>query len=422
MADEEEKKEIHISIFKKLEKLHSAILPKQKIFRLSRDVLEVNKKAYEPYSVSIGPYHYGEEHLKKMEMHKVRFLRMLLDRNGIELGIYVDEVRGIAQEARDYYSQLSLNISIEEFSEMMVLDGCFIVELIHQLREKKLDPSVFKGGLVLRSILRDLALVENQLPFCVLWKLLDITVKEKKGEYIKSLLQLFEYTMRGLRVNEIGGSVEGFNHLLHLLQSIWSPPFQKMDQVSRLDDFKWSFMHSASELSEAGIQFVNKFEAGSLFDIEFRSGKGILEIPTMIIDDSTESFYHNIIAFEQYSKDGGYLTSYCRLMDCLINSDKDVELLRRCGIIVNYLGNDQAVATMFNKLGVQVGIFGNDFFYDSLFRSVNEYYDRTWNKWKATLRRDYCNSPWASISVVAAVFLLLLTLLQTIFTVFPSAP
>ncbi|GKV15564.1 hypothetical protein SLEP1_g26346 [Rubroshorea leprosula] len=328
MADEEEKKEIHISIFKKLEKLHSAILPKQKIFRLSRDVLEVNKKAYEPYSVSIGPYHYGEEHLKKMEMHKVRFLRMLLDRNGIELGIYVDEVRGIAQEARDYYSQ----------------------------------------------------------------------------------------------ANEIGGSVEGFNHLLHLLQSIWSPSFQKMDQASRLDDFKWSFMHSASELSEAGIQYVNKFETGSLFDIEFRSGKGILEIPTMIIDDNTESFYHNIIAFEQYSTDGGYLTSYCRLMDCLINSDKDVELLRRCGIIVNYLGNDQAVATMFNKLGIQVGIFGNDFFYDSLFCSVNEYYDRTWNKWKATLRRDYCNSPWAFISVVAAVFLLLLTLLQTIFTVSPSAP
>ncbi|GLT26335.1 hypothetical protein SLA2020_014130 [Shorea laevis] len=162
MAGEEEKKEIHISIFKKLEKLHSAILPKQKIFRLSRDVLEVNKKAYEPYSVSIGPYHYGEEHLKKMEVHKVRFLRMLLDRNGIELEIYVDEVRGMAQQARDFYSQSNLNISLEEFLEMMALDGSFIVELIHQLREGRLDSSVFKGGLVLRSILRDLALVVSR--------------------------------------------------------------------------------------------------------------------------------------------------------------------------------------------------------------------------------------------------------------------
>ncbi|CAO2840461.1 unnamed protein product [Amaranthus hypochondriacus] len=36
-----------------------------------------------------------------------------------------------------------------------------------------------------------------------------------------------------------------------------------------------------------------------------------------------------------------------------------------------------------------------------------------WNRWKATLNHHYFNNPWASISVVAAVFLLILTVVQT---------
>jgi len=37
----------------------------------------------------------------------------------------------------------------------------------------------------------------------------------------------------------------------------------------------------------------------------------------------------------------------------------------------------------------------------------------------AKLKRDYFNSPWALISLLAAVALLLFTLAQTVFTVMP---
>ncbi|BFG39068.1 hypothetical protein Pyn_02214 [Prunus yedoensis var. nudiflora] len=48
------------------------------IFRVPQYLLEINKKAYQPHIVSIGPYHYVDTHLDMMQQHKWRFLRDML--------------------------------------------------------------------------------------------------------------------------------------------------------------------------------------------------------------------------------------------------------------------------------------------------------------------------------------------------------
>ncbi|WRX20695.1 Protein of unknown function DUF247 [Theobroma cacao] len=155
----------------------------------------------------------------------------------------------------------------------------------------------------------------------------------------------------------------------------------------------------------------------SLFDLKFENGT--MKIPTLRIYDSLEGTLRNLIAFEQFSSHRGlnHVTDYVLLFHCLVNATKDVEILRQSGIIENMLGDDEEVARMLNRLGVSVFFSPDNFYYSELFNKVNKYCDRRWNKWIANLKHNYLNSPWALISFLAAVVLLLLTLVQAIFSV-----
>ncbi|GKU99431.1 hypothetical protein SLEP1_g12284 [Rubroshorea leprosula] len=403
-------------------------MPKQTIFRVPHQLREVNKKAYEPYVISIGPYHHDKDYLKEMEERKVRSLNWLLQWTNQSVQIYLSEIGDMVEKARDCYSE-PVDISKEEFLEMMILDGCFIIQFfMGTLREYPFCNT----SLIRTSILHDVALVENQLPFFVLCKLLDIIPRtfflqledstDPKGWFISQLLKRFEGRMPGLRVDRTynDDSMKNVKHIGHLLLSNWHPSDKAMDKYrEQPTDGKWKFIRSATELREAGIDF-KKVETGgneSLFDIKFE--KGTLEMPTARIADSTESLYCNLIACEQLDIiNTTFLTDYVVLINSLINSGKDVELLCKSGIIDNWLGDDEAVAVMFNRLGDYVDLMPKLFFYAKLFDDVNKHYEKRWNRWKANIRHKYFNTPSALISFLAATLLLLLTVLQTIFTIF----
>ena len=145
-----------------------------------------------------------------------------------------------------------------------------------------------------------------------------------------------------------------------------------------------------------------------------------MQIPPLTIEDRTESFFRNLIAYEQYCPDNqlSYITDYMRFVDCLIDSSKDVEILSRHGIIDNRVGYAEVVSTIFNKItnGVLDSIH---FLYSDILKEVNVHCSRRRNRWMAKLNQNYLSSPWALISGLSVLVLLLLTCAQTYFTVFP---
>ncbi|GKV08823.1 hypothetical protein SLEP1_g20399 [Rubroshorea leprosula] len=156
----------------------------------------------------------------------------------------------------------------------------------------------------------------------------------------------------------------------------------------------------------------------SQFDVKFKNR--ILEIPRLTVSDRTESLYRNLVVCEQFdNRYPAFLTDYIVLMDFLINTGKDGELLCEHGIIDNLLGNGETVGVVFNRLGDEIGFSRESFFYVKLCRDIDRHYNSPWNKWKANLKHKYFNTPWTLISLVTATLLLLLTLLQTIFSIFP---
>ncbi|GAB2298379.1 hypothetical protein Dimus_032443 [Dionaea muscipula] len=135
-----------------------------------------------PQVVSLGPYHHGKESLQEMEKHKWRALHHILKRRKEGIKGYLDAMKVDLDEekARKCY-KWPVSLSSQEFVEMMVLDGCFMLELFRghaaeggfeSLGYAKNDPVFSMNSTIFNSIQSDMIMPENHIPLFVLGKLL----------------------------------------------------------------------------------------------------------------------------------------------------------------------------------------------------------------------------------------------------------
>ncbi|KAK9682024.1 hypothetical protein RND81_10G045000 [Saponaria officinalis] len=153
-----------------------------------------------------------------------------------------------------------------------------------------------------------------------------------------------------------------------------------------------------------------------MLDITFC--KGVLEIPLIQLRNVSESFYRSMILFEQSHLPiswSSYIVDYMAFLEKLISTPEDVKILVECGIIDNQIGREDAVVRLFNDITKHL-VFPNKFYFFEVCQALNAYANTRWNQWKAILKRDYFSHPWATISVIYALILLILALLQTVGT------
>lgn len=147
----------------------------------------------------------------------------------------------------------------------------------------------------------------------------------------------------------------------------------------------------------------------------------MIEIPSVQFWDKEKLFFLNLIAFEQcYSPCKKCVTAYIAFMNCLISTKKDIEILCRAGIIFNWLGNGGDVAALFNNVVKELTVRREDFYLSGHCDEINQYIESPWRRMRATLVHDYFRNPWAIISFLGALLLLLLTMIQAFFSSFPK--
>ncbi|KAG6769120.1 hypothetical protein POTOM_024736 [Populus tomentosa] len=133
-----------------------------------------NEDCYKPSVVSIGPYHYKDRQNKLHEVEKLKVQmarQFVLDSKIKDIEILYSEVAKVAENAKRFYEGCSLRcFDDEQFTRMMFLDGCFILQFIHGVMYNKLDMSDQQ----IIDVKRDLLLLENQLPFAVLKSLMSL--------------------------------------------------------------------------------------------------------------------------------------------------------------------------------------------------------------------------------------------------------
>lgn len=300
--------------------------------------LRTHETTYTPNEVSIGPFHRGKDNLSSMEKHKWHYLHTLLSRKpNPETTLYecVKALRDTEQTARNCYAEEVL-LTHNDFVEMLLLDGCFIIELFFKYAFKGLrrggDP-IFSKPKMLYTVRCNLILLENQIPLFILQTLFEIvptplqctqTLSELAFRFFKKMLP-GEREFLSWKFSQEG------NHLLDLIRQCYLPSYLSVqsNEATLAKDFE-----CATKLGKHGIKFI-RYKAKSLLDISFSNGA--FEIPPLVTHQFTEVLFANLIALEQHESDDHvqHFTSYALLMKAFVHCEKDVKLFRHLRILVS---------------------------------------------------------------------------------------
>ncbi|BFG25558.1 hypothetical protein CerSpe_118320 [Prunus speciosa] len=405
-------------------KLESALpLPsRSSIYRVPETLRRYNEMA--PNLVSIGPFHHGRERLQAMEEMKIWYLNCLLGKQTLHDRLWDLLLKIEEQEyfCRECYEE-RFPLSSDEFVQMMLVDGCFIIELLckqqgHSPVED--DDAIFKTQRMLSTIKNDLLLVDNQLPWRVLYCLYKVVDVDYHRMPLPSLRQLaflffqnptFQQSFESIRPLNLEEEFES-SHLLETVRNFVVQPYKEV-----VKDIEYRTpIPSVSELLEIGVKFVAGSSNNGQLGITFRNG--VMEIPPIIIKEDGECFIRNLIAYEQclQKPEQCHMTSYAILLSQLIESVQDVDFLIEKKIITAELSK-VSTASFFKRLSK--GSEAMFFFYGDLAEEVNEYIKRLWLRtWLIRVKRNYLYNPssfWSVSNGVAVI--LILTLTQTIYTV-----
>ncbi|TVU15191.1 hypothetical protein EJB05_38698, partial [Eragrostis curvula] len=133
---------------------------------------------------------------------------------------------------------------------------------------------------------------------------------------------------------------------------------------------------SVTELAYAGVKFCPT--VGDLSMIDFSSESVTLHLPVIGVDVNSEVVLRNLVAYEASVGTGALkLARYVELMNGIIDTQEDAQLLRECGIILNHLKSDQEVAELWNGMTRSVRLTRVPAL-DKVIDDLNKHYNSCW--------------------------------------------
>ncbi|GMP84943.1 hypothetical protein CsSME_00038276 [Camellia sinensis var. sinensis] len=428
---------------------------------------ESNKKCYEPEVVSIGPYHHNKAKLKSFEKLKVRFTKEYVNsyKPKTSATALYKQVADVAGEARNCYAEdATKSFDDRDFTLMMFLDGCFILQYIHYMNDEEAEAKMKMKNHEKAFVQRDLFLLENQLPFKVLQALMTMNSEfagEKGLELINKFIQntrpspplhnsfwesvenciasitnrlSFQKNITNRHKEESKKSNSQLVEPAHLLElkhrqliepKAFSTPCTEnrgggntnllKKSSTKRERNNWYSYRSVQELKTAGINFrpnkKGRFVTGVRYEPLFI--KAILRLPPMTIDDSTQSLLLNLVAYEMSpdSPNDFEVTSFIWFMDTLIDHADDVKELRKNGILLNYLGSDEEVAGLFNEIAKN--LVPNPDAYKDVIDQIEKHYKNKVRLWMTEWLHTHFDTPWTILAFLGAILAIVLSFIQT---------
>ena len=423
----------------------------QKVVFLLRDLRDDKdfKKYFEPRMVSLGPIHYGKKNYQLAEKHKLVLTSEFIKDSGKTMQEVYKKVEENIKELRECFEEeVTKDYDDEALAWLLFVDGCAILQYIYcatdPLNKKFKELSIKHDSVAFGH--QDLFLLENQLPYRLLEWLMSLSeMKKELEDSINKFIEGFvgvpkdqhsncclnwlskKLWQRVWKQDQAKSEDIGVPTPFHLLDKLRTSLLakhggqgvNKNDPTSQDDD--WQSYRNVQELQAAGIYLKrSKNDSLSLSDIYFSTlfpCFGFLWLPPIKVDDSTGPKFFNLIAYEMcpdFDNDYG-VTSYISFLDSLIDEANDVKELRKAGVLQNFLGSDQEVAQLFNEIGND--LVPNPEIYSKVRSSIQKYYKNKFLTWTSQVIHDHFSSPWTIIAFIAAVFALILSTLQTWYTV-----
>ncbi|KAL2324171.1 hypothetical protein Fmac_023229 [Flemingia macrophylla] len=330
---------------------------------------------------------------------------------------------------------------------MLFVDGCSAlyfmknVDMHHpEALNTKLDQLLY--------ISRDMSLLENQLPMR-LFKLL----LESGKDNLDYLLVNFQ-TMGAIKELSMA-MISLFNsdaiHILDHFRSLLIKGSMEENTIPNQDDDVENVIQNTSsyqlsiytfknirDLKAVGIGVKHCTTGENLIswnNVHFSSNwlGGELKLPMLVFDDNTPYTFRNLLAYEMCPDNFRHKYECCSFfsfMDSLIDSAEDVKELRLSGTLINMLASDEDLANLINELGNDLPTKLSDIYrthgvafskkYINVKRQIEKHYSNKWRRWLAQGFNTYFGSPWSIIAFLATLVALVLTVIQTWFTIHPK--
>ncbi|CAL8121114.1 unnamed protein product [Prunus armeniaca] len=342
--------------------------------------------------------------------------------------------------------------------DVILVDACFIIQLFLLNFEKSTDDYILRSEWLRKAVEHELILFENQLPYSLLEELYNFAMcpqeQNKKGNeysrdnqqysscstsprehtisidqsgkqdepeptFLKLTCEFFEdYGQRKSTRNGVKPK-----HFTDLVRHFLCPEDMKFKEKDAPVKSKYDVRKLTAAgvkfrpLDEGTVQYVIKRDSDEAHKCKFnlpcfRNMK--LKLTQFCVKYDTECVIRNVMALEQilYPREP-YICSYFLLMDQLVDTVEDVDLLVEEQIIVNLLGSNKAVMKLVNSLCEQIK--EDKSCYSDLCVELNKHYEISKvNRSVAILKRVYFKDLWTSSSTVLGVVVLLFSVVGTI--------
>ncbi|XP_052182869.1 putative UPF0481 protein At3g02645 [Diospyros lotus] len=189
------------------------------IFNVPKKLLATDPYSYIPQHVALGPYHYWRPDLYEKQRHKLAAAKRTQKQlpQDFKFQHFVDEVAKLENQIRGCYHKY-LDFNGETLAWMMAVDAAFLLEFIQAPVGRKSAHG---------AILRDLVMLENQIPMVLLTKLLEFLQFSPAPESAEKML--FSKLM-------------GFYKEISPFKTVEKFPNSKLGQCPHLLDFLYHAM------------------------------------------------------------------------------------------------------------------------------------------------------------------------------------
>eukprot|EP00253_Pinus_taeda_P025304 PITA_25304 len=405
--------------------------------------------AYVPQVVSLGPLHFGKPQLGKYETFKDELHHILVDRAGRPpFKNLVADMIVQGSKIRQWYEHLHIwnDMSDEELGWILARDGLFLLRFLRKIftREWECDqatrffflqnqlPSAVEEDIMklenqrtmFAAVQEDIMKLQNQIPLFALQMILQWQAGTDLD--LNSILRhiwhaLSPFLCKRHKLDSYVLAAPSLRPDSHLLGFVYENIIRSSDPTDDTEHNRmWKkkrymiTLPSAVELRRKGVKFAAHVE--HLNEIRFDKKTYTIHLPTIKMEERTDAVMRNLVAFEAFvsKSEKKPLMCYVDLMDCLIGTAADVEVLRNGGIIHNGLATDEEVVTVWNGMRKAMGK-GEYEAIESAIDGVTTFYSNyEYTMICCELKEKYFPRACFVASNLAGCIVLLLSILQTI--------
>ncbi|CAK9150148.1 unnamed protein product [Ilex paraguariensis] len=225
------------------------------IFNVPRTLMASNPDSYTPQEVAIGPYHYWSPELYEMQKYKLAAAQTIQKQlQNLKFQHVVEKMIKHGPRIRAYYHKY-LDFNDETLAWMMAVDASFLLEFLQIFAFKQgkeltrvssrmshlIDVAGRKSAY--NAILRDIVMLENQIPLFVLRKMLKIQFSSMEladNMLVAMLMGLCNELspFKFMEEEHPNLQISKRAHLLDVLYHVFIPEFEEPTEITEAEEDK----------------------------------------------------------------------------------------------------------------------------------------------------------------------------------------